>query len=218
MLAMHKYIHFHSMKYERIPGLINRRKEKQMPNSIYHVVSALCLIFLIAGCTRYEVIPERLENQVNYKLRFSDIKDNPDAHKGEIVVVGGEVLSIERMEDRTQIEVLQLPLDKDELVPANRRTTTEGRFIALSRGKDTLDPAVLEEETAITIVGEILGSDTITIDKDQRRVPVLGIKDLTIWDEARYWGAPYGGYGYGWGWGYPAGFYSGYRPFGYPYY
>ncbi len=144
--------------------------------------------------------------------------ENPEAYKGEIMVIGGEVLSIERKQNQTRMEVLQLPLDQDELVPANRRTTTQGRFIALSRGKDTLDPAVLEKEDAVTIVGEILGSDILKVDQDEKRVPVFGIKDLTIWDENRYWGRPYAGYGYGWGWGYPAGFYSGYRPFGYPYY
>lgn len=188
-----------------------------MPISMYSLVSALGLALLFAGCARYAVIPEHLENQVNHKLRFAEIKDNPEAYQGEIMVVGGEVLSIERKENQTRMEVLQLPLD-DDMVPENRRTTTQGRFVALSGGKDPLDPAVLKKETAVTIVGEVLGSETIQVDKDEKKVPVFGIKDLTIWDEVRYWGAPYAGYGYGWGWGYPTGFYSGYRPFGYPYY
>lgn len=180
---------------------------------IYPILSALCLTMLVSGCAHYNVVPERLEDQVNHKLRFAQVKDNPDVYKGKVMVVGGEVLSIDRQNNMTKIEVLQLPLT-DDFIPADRRTTTEGRFIALSRGKDPLDPAVLEKGTAITIVGEILGSEKISVGKDHKEGPVFGIKDLTIWDEMHYWGRPYDGSGL---WG-QRGYYAGYRPFGYPYY
>ncbi|MEO7859063.1 MAG: Slp family lipoprotein [Nitrospirales bacterium] len=179
------------------------------------ILSILCLSVMFAGCSHYNVIPERLENQVNHSLKFTQIRENPEKNKGELLVVGGEVLSINRKQDTTRIEVLQLPLN-DDFTPANQRTQTQGRFIALSKGKDPLDPAVLEKGKAISIVGEIIGSETIQVGEDEKKVPVFGIKDLTIWDEARYWGRGYSGYG--WGRGYPAGFYSGYRPLGYPYY
>jgi outer membrane lipoprotein len=179
------------------------------------MLSILFLSILFAGCSHYNVIPESLENKVNHTLKFKHIRENPENYKGELLVVGGEVLSVDRKQDVTRIEVLQLPLN-DDFTPANQRTQTQGRFIALSKGKDPLDPAVLEKGKAISIVGEIIGSETIKVGDDDKVVPVFGMKDLTIWDEALYWGRGYSGYG--WGRGYPAGYYTGYRPLGYPYY
>lgn len=181
----------------------------------FKILSILFPAIIFVGCSQYQVIPERLENQVNQTLEFKQIRENPETFKGELMVVGGEVLSVNRKQDATRIEVLQLPLN-DDFTPANQRTKTQGRFIALSKGKDPLDPAVLEKGKAISIVGEIIGSETIQVGEVSREVPIFGIKDLTIWDEALYWGRGYSGFG--WGHGYPAGFYSGYRPFVYPYY
>lgn len=180
------------------------------------ILALLCLLMVTGGCSRYHVIPEHLEGQVNQQLSFKQIRENPEAYKGELVAVGGEVLSIDRKQDRTRIEVLQLPLT-DDLIPVDRRTKTQGRFVAVSGGRDPLDPAVLEQGTAISLVGEVLGSEMIQVGQDEKPGPVLGIKDLTIWDEPHYWGRSYYGGGGGWGWGHP-GMYTGYRPFGYPYY
>jgi len=164
------------------------------------------------GCSRYQVIPDHLEWQVDQQISFTQLRENPESYNGELVVVGGEVLSVDRKQDKTRIEVLQLPLT-DDLIPVDRRTKTQGRFIAISGGRDPLDPAVLEKGTAISIVGEVIGSEMIQVGQDEKPGPVLGIKDLTIWDEPHYWGRTY----YGGGWGHP-GLYTGYRPFGYPYY
>ncbi|MDT3778549.1 Slp family lipoprotein [Nitrospira sp. MA-1] len=177
--------------------------------------SILFLSLIFTGCSQYQVIPESLENQVNHTLDFKQIRENPDNHQGELMVVGGEVLSVNRKQDATRIEVLQLPLNED-YTPANQRTKTQGRFIALSKGKDPLDPAVLEEGRAISIVGEIIGRETIQVGEDSQEVPIFGIKDLTIWDEALYGGRGYSGFR--WGRGYPTDFYSGYRPLAYSYY
>ncbi|HBP86483.1 MAG TPA: Slp family lipoprotein [Nitrospirales bacterium] len=179
------------------------------------ILLILSLSFIFAGCSQHTVIPERLEKEVNHTIKFWQIRESPEKYKGEVLVVGGEVLSVNRRQDVTRIEVLQLPLN-DDFTPANQRTKTEGRFIALSKGKDPLDPAVLEKGRAISIIGEIIGSETIQVGEDEKEVPLFEMKDLTIWDEERYWGRGYSGFG--WGRGYPVDFYTGYRPLVYPYY
>jgi len=190
------------------------KRGEQVARNISYGITVLGLLTLVMGCASYDVIPDHLEGQVNQQLTFVDVRDNPERYKGEIMVVGGEVLSIDRQTDGTQFEVLQLPLT-DYFIPMDRRSTTQGRFLALSGGKDSLDPAVVEKGVAISVVGEIVGRTTINIGEDAQEVPLFGIKDLTIWEEQRYWGRP-SYYGM-WDWGYP-GFYRGYRPFGYPYY
>lgn len=177
----------------------------------FPLFSILCLAVIFAGCSQYNVVPDRLEDQVNHTLKFEQIRENPDAYKGKLVVVGGEVLSIDRRQDKTTIEVLQLPLT-DDFIPGERRTATQGRFVAVSKGKDPLDPAVLEKGDSISLVGEILGRTMIQVGEDEKNAPLFGIKDLTIWEESRYLGHPSYGYGRGYGG------YAGFRPYGYPYY
>ncbi|WP_447980024.1 Slp family lipoprotein [Candidatus Nitrospira bockiana] len=171
---------------------------------------ALCTaLSLTAGCSRYEVIPDRLERHVNKSLSFEEIKTRPDAHRGELVVLGGEVLSAKRLSDKTRIEVLELPLT-DELVPqADRTEASRGRFYAFDAGKDLIDPATLEKGTPVTIVGEVTGATTDRLDEAEYQYPTIRIKDLTKWEkrDARRWGYAYPYYG-----GY---YWYGYRPFFY---
>jgi outer membrane lipoprotein len=144
-----------------------------------------------------------------------EVKDNPDAHRGKLMLAGGKVLSAKRLEEGTRIEILQYPLSED-LIPETHDERSRGRFVAIDiGGKNVIDPAVLEkkddEDKLVTVVGEVLGATTITIDEAQVQVPYLKIKHITVWDRNRrgYW--PYYGYypPYRWGyWGY----------YGYPYY
>jgi outer membrane lipoprotein len=175
------------------------------------ILSVFCCLIIFSGCSGYRVIPDHLKEHINHQLHFGEVRDNPEAHTGEVMVVGGEVLSVERRQDMTRIEVLQLPLTHN-FFPADRRSATQGRFVALSKGTNPLDPAVLENGIAISIVGEILGKETIPIGQDEKEVPVYGIKDLTIWDKPHYWGDP----SYGGPWG-ASGWHAGYRPYAFPY-
>ncbi len=97
------------------------------------ISSILFLSLVFAGYSQYQVITQSLENQVNHTLDFKQIRENPDNYQGEFMVVGGEVLSVNRKQDATRIEVLQLPLN-DDYTPANQRTKTQGRFIAEGEG------------------------------------------------------------------------------------
>ena len=80
------------------------------------VVGAIINIVAIVGCSSYQVIPKRFEKQVNKNVDFNTIKDAPSNYRGELVVLGGEVLNAKRLADKTRIEVLQLPLT-EELIP-----------------------------------------------------------------------------------------------------
>jgi len=179
------------------------------------LIAAISSVVLFAGgCNRTDVIPERLEGKVDRDLRYADIKGNPQAYRGKLMLAGGKVLSAQRTQDGTQIEVLQIPLSED-LIPTGRDTESKGRFVVVDRGGQGSDPAIFleDEKKRVTVVGEVLGSTTVTIDEVQQQVPQLALKHVTVWDWDRvksgYW--PYAGYAYPYGWGY-----RGY--YGYPYY
>jgi outer membrane lipoprotein len=163
------------------------------------------LIF-VSACNRYNVIPENLEKQVNRTISFDQLKESPSTYKGNILVLGGEVISAKRLEDRTRVEVLQLPLNED-YIPIPKRGESNGRFLAFDRGKEILDPAILKEGTPVTIVGEVVGGTPGSIGESKYEYPTLNIKDLTVWDKDRIQGQnqPYPYY-YGYYW-------YGYRPY-----
>ncbi|MER3423049.1 MAG: hypothetical protein C4293_07275 [Nitrospiraceae bacterium] len=172
-------------------------------------VLTLLLILLVplAACTRYNVVPEQLEGRVDRDLRYEQVKESPSTYVGKMILVGGEILSAERLKDGTRIEVLQIPLTED-LFPKPQRAESKGRFIAYDHNGKVLDPAVLQSGTPITMVGAITGTETIKVGEAEISVPSLEIKHLTVWESERV--RPYVGY-------YPP-YYWGYRPYyGYAY-
>ena len=102
--------------------------------------------FLWSCSTGPSVIPEALEPQVDKTLIFSQLKENPDSYKGRLVVLGGEVLKATRLQDGTQIEVLQLPLENSQR-PTAQRMDSKGRFLAVQ--VEFLDPAKLVTGTPV---------------------------------------------------------------------
>jgi outer membrane lipoprotein len=169
----------------------------------YACLAAAIGMLMMSGCSRYDVIPANLEKQVSKHVTFEQIQAAPAAHRGELVVLGGEVLSATRLAEKTRVELLQLPLS-DEMIPITDRSRSRGRFYAFDAGKEILDPATLQAGTPVTIVAEVTGAMNGKVDESEYRYPTMQIKDLTKWDkrEARYrypyYGYPYGGaYWYG---------------------
>jgi outer membrane lipoprotein len=168
----------------------------------------LVSLMWFSSCTSYNVVPQDLQSQVDYTVRFTEVLNAPDQYRGRTVVFGGEVLSAKRLKDGTRIEVLQLPLDSYQ-APMYDRTASEGRFLAFE--KDFLDPAKLPPGTRVTIVGDITGTMTQPLDETEYTFPTVEVKKLTVWPRIdSSYSRPYypyrGPYGYGgfrrWGpWG-----------------
>ena len=168
------------------------------------MVVGVSLVFM-ASCTGVQVVPKELEEQVNRDISFSQLLEAPLEQKGEILVIGGEVLSAKRLDNSTQIEVLQLPLTRN-LKPEESLQKSEGRFIAIQEG--FLDPATLPFGTRVTVVGEVSGMMTLPFDETTYDFPTLVIKQLTVWPTLPtyrvirpypypypYWGPYWGPYG-----------------------
>ena len=172
-------------------------------NAGFWVGYALVSIVL-SGCSRYQVIPEHLVKQVNEKLPYELVKDSPETYRGQIVVWGGEVLSAVREGDRTKIEVLQMPLNKDH-VPESSKASSRGRFFAFDSRHEIIDPAIFEKGSKVTVVGEIEGTSPDSPDEVSSSVPIVAIRDMTLWSSHQRSSSPYHPY-YGYG-------YYGYRPY-----
>ena len=144
-----------------------------------HLALALTgVLFLGYGCGS-QVIPKELEGQVDRKVSFLQLKESPAPYISRMVVLGGEVLSVKRVNDSTRIEVLQIPLDSS-LEPVPDRMTSQGRFLGVQQG--FLDPATLPVGTRVTVIGEVTGTTTLPIDDVQYVYPTLAIRHLRVWE------------------------------------
>ena len=153
-------------------GMLNKR----IPIVIRAVLG---LLPLLAACSRYDVIPSRYEQQINRSLTFEQIQSAPRSHIGELVVWGGEVLSTARVEDRTRLELRQLPLTKEHIPIMDGQP--DRRFFAFQHNDDRFNPAALKKGALLTIVGEVTGSMKEQVGEADYQYPTVEIKNLTAW-------------------------------------
>src|SRR5205809_7314411 len=125
------------------------------------VLRGIVLLLSLSGCANSDLVPTQLQSQISREISYGDIKADPERFKGRIVVVGGHVLSSKRLKDRTEIEVLQLPLDRRDQ-PVSNLMNSKGRFLAFSQTE--LNPATVPPGSKVSMVAEVLGSHTATLD------------------------------------------------------
>ena len=154
-----------------------------------------CTLFLLSGCVSSELVPTEMESQISRDISFESIKKEPAKFKGYVVVLGGKVLTAKRLKDSTQIEVLQLPLDRAD-GPILTLSESKGRFLAYQ--ETFLDPATVPAGTIVSMIAEVTGSKTQPLDDVDYTFPTLNIRTLKIWPERRYmpWPGPYPYYPY----------------------
>jgi len=185
------------------------------------LAAAFSVLTFLAGCAQpYKAtLPPDLTNQLNNTLSFSQIKAFPDEHKGNVVILGGQILSAKRLKDSTELIILHLPLIQQR-EPSIELTRSQGRFIAYQ--VEFLDPATVPSGTRITLVGELSGSVIQKLDETDYTYPTLTIKQFKVWptyssDYSRY-GHPYpywGPYSYAYPYWGPRGRFYGHYPYWY---
>jgi outer membrane lipoprotein len=192
-----------------------------------------CIVLLTVGCAKSahqtgqdeleRLIPSEVLSQVDETVSFTELRADPRQYIGRTLMLSGVALQSRRIQDGTEIEILQLPTERG-LSPSDRKARSQGRFIAVE-SDGFLDPAVIEKDTPLTVVGEVKGVTTKPLDEGEYQYPVLDVKHLVDWSEVRsrdrdgYDGAYYGGYGgyYGRYGGYYGPWSSWYYGFGSPF-
>lgn len=183
------------------------------------LVSLICGTVLLSACaesihqvqrdTELLGIPLGLEQEIDTTVRFADLKSAPGQFIGRTVMVGGTVIRAKRTGTETEVEVLQLPTEKDGPF-SDDRLRSEGRFLAVREA--FLDPASLPQGTPITVIGTVKGETTRALDESDYTYPILEVKHIIDWnsvasqrrrDRSPYYGAYYPPYGY-----------SGFYPYG----
>ncbi len=145
---------------------------------VYGVAAALLLLFT-GGCA--PVISQKVLDTVDRSVSFSDLKENPDLYKGKRVLLGGTIVEVRNLEDRTVVEVLEQPLS-GSLRPVNRERSG-GRFLVTYSGFK--DPAVYSSGRAITVVGTVEGKEKGRIGRMEYTYPVIAAEEDYLWGAYR---------------------------------
>jgi outer membrane lipoprotein len=152
---------------------------------------------VVLGCSSSPVgIPEALQPQIDQSLTFTEVLTSPGSYRGRLMLLGGEILKAKRLKEGTQVELLQLPLNKDQ-EPTMDLTQSQGRMLVLHQA--SLDPATLTAGMLVTFVGQVSGALIEKIDEADYRYPTLTVKHWYVWPPATVdgWrsGPSYGVYG-----------------------
>ena len=173
---------------------------------------------VVAACASSQLVSKDLEAEISRDITFAAVKADPAQFTGKDIVLGGKVLSAKLLKGQTQIELLQLPLDKYDR-PIPELIQSKGRFLAFQT--EALDPATVPAGTLVSLVGKVTGSKTLPVDEEQYTYPTINVVTLKIWEPRSPMYAydpwyPYYGYGAPWGprrYWYPSGLFYPWGPY-----
>lgn len=166
------------------------------------------------GCSH--TISQPVRQQAVPPIPFTQLRANSDAYLGRTVILGGEILSTQNMQQQTFVEVLQKPLDSSETPLLTDQTG--GRFMARCDGY--LDPAVYTNGRLITIAGRVIGTHKGKVGEVSYVYPLITCLEMHLFPYPtrtagyRYYPAPW--YRYPWPWYWYGG--SFFYPYHYPFY
>ncbi|MBI4849081.1 MAG: Slp family lipoprotein [Nitrospirae bacterium] len=175
------------------------------------------LIIILANLIVISCVPVLREDLmrsgiVNFQL--TDIKENPVYNEGKLFILGGIIVKTTMSKEGSLLESIYVPVDTRGYF----RTlgTKDGRFLALYRGKELLDPVIYKEKREVTIAGEFIGLRNGMIGEMEYTYPLFEIKEIYLWSEYKDTG--YYRYPYYYPYYYPPPYHPYYRYRHYPYY
>ncbi len=148
-------------------------------NIIVPLFLTMVAMFLVSGCTH--VISKQMLNEVDRNATFAQVVKAPDAYRGKTVLFGGDIIETKNFGDKSQIVVLQHPLDSRDRPVAG--DISEGRFIILTAG--FLDPAIYSPGRQITVAGKVAGKEKHPMGEIEYTYPVIEKQGFYLWPVER---------------------------------
>lgn len=136
------------------------------------LVFALPLLFLITGCAH--LISEQSRDLVDQTITFNQLRGNPKAYRGKLVLLGGNVTAVTKTGEETQLEIIEHWLDSRELpveVIASR-----GSFLAVTL--EPLDSAKYKPGALVSMLGEVTGKKAYPLGGMEYGYPVIVIREI----------------------------------------
>lgn len=139
------------------------------------IYSATLTALMIAGCA--PVISQEALKEVNQRVHFEQLLEDPEAYRGRIVMLGGDIIETQNFPEKTLIVVLQRSLGFRKK-PATE-DVSKGRFIISVQG--FLDPAIYRPRRKVTVVGSVVGKEVRPLGEIEYTYPIIAKRELYIW-------------------------------------
>jgi outer membrane lipoprotein len=139
------------------------------------------------------VIAKKIRLESEPSVAFDILVKNVDTYIGKTVILGGFIIALENLSDRTHITVLQAPLTWGHEPKSKDRS--EGRFIISHKG--FLDPEVYRKDRKVTVAGTVKGLAEKKAEKISYSYLTIVSRDIYLWPEyPNYYRPPYNYYWY----------------------
>lgn len=145
--------------------------------------TALTILISLILLSCAPVLNESLMSRGMYVANLSEIKDSEAARRGQVYILGGIIVKTTATKEGSLIEAIFVPVTSRGYLK-NYQVST-GRFLALYRGRDLLDPLIYTEKREITLAGEFIEMRKGTIGEMEYSYPLFEIKDIYLWEEIR---------------------------------
>ena len=162
---------------------------------ITRIISIACLLVLMSACA--PVISQKTMSTVDKSISFSALQQNPNAFKGKIVLLGGQIIATTVKADETWIEILEKSLDYQQRPSDTDKSS--GRFLVRFSG--FLDPAIYASGRKLTVVGQVDGKVVRPLKEVNYTYPLLTAREHYLWKPEDAYSTPRFGVGIGVGGG-----------------
>ncbi len=131
-------------------------------------------LLLAAGCVA--PFSSDVRAKVDGELNFPALFSNPEIYADKVVILGGEVISTDPLENHTEVIMLEKPLGVDW---RPKQTNARGRFILVVN--TFLDPAVWKNGSDVTAIARVAGHRDGKIGRSPYSYPVVEAIEWRLW-------------------------------------
>lgn len=140
----------------------------------------LSLTLLLPACAG--IIPSELREKIQWDVSLRNLQQDPHAHRGQLVLLGGEILDVKSTESGDVVEVLQRPLYASSR--PNLVGDSQGRFLIKLTKELPLEKDYREGQP-VTVVGEVMEEAQGRPGRDIPS-PILVAQYLHLWSAQDY--------------------------------
>lgn len=130
------------------------------------------LLWVLAGCT--SVVPPALRGEVDRDLTYPQLAQDPDSHRGRLVLLGGEVLRVDFAGRDLELTLAERPLSAMDESPMLGLASRGDVVVQVPGGAR----AALREGNVVSVVGVVLGRETAG---DPASAPRLEARHIYVW-------------------------------------
>jgi outer membrane lipoprotein len=137
-------------------------------------------MMLVVSCA--PVLSQTSLQQGIYNPNLTELKENKILNDGKLFIFGGIIVNTTATKEGSLIEAIYVPVSGRGYFKDWYREGG-GRFMAIYKQKEILDPVIYSPKREITLAGEFVGIRKGKIGELDYEFPFFEIKDIYLWPD-----------------------------------